>query len=447
MSAQAAAGQPRAWWSYVEPWAGAYALMGFTVSGGLPILLPLAVARAGTAADVGLVMASLSLGNVMSPLCGALADRYRIHRILLALGVLTTGIAVTLCAWAADVGPRMGLAFAAGCGAAAASTVAYLFVVEAHPRAEWTHRFGALQLVYVAAQVVGLTFAGVMSRIDLRAGFIVDGVLAITAAGLAWLSTMSRRYATGVTLHAAADPSDPPIPRHPPVLLVEHALGVHRGWHIPSRAAVRGLTRSPFGIFLAVWVLAFTGSSTFFALYPVFMARVFHIDSGRSSLAYAIAVGLSLTLFAPAARWADRLGAGRMVRVGLQIRFAALLAIAALLVIAALSVLGIEAGGLLAEIAFGGLVLAWALLGVSGPPLAARRCPVGEGEGMGLYNAAGATGGVLGGLLAGWTAQLFGYGAIPVAGAICLGAALLLTRTDPTWIRKLSIPTVPTPSG
>ncbi|HLN12317.1 MAG TPA: hypothetical protein VK587_03965, partial [bacterium] len=93
------------------------------------------------------------------------------------------------------------------------------------------------------------------------------------------------------------------------------------------------------------------------------------------------------------------------------------------------------------------LVLAWALLGVSGPPLAARRSPVGEGEGMGLYNAAGAAGGVLGGLLSGWAAQTWGYEAIPVAGAVCLGAALLLTAADPTWGRKLSPPAVPAPNG
>jgi len=98
MSAQAAAASQRPWWSYVEPWAGAYALLGFTVSGGLPMMLPLAVDRSGSAAEVGLVMASLSLGTVMSPVCGALADRYRIHRILLAAGVLLTGVAVALLA-------------------------------------------------------------------------------------------------------------------------------------------------------------------------------------------------------------------------------------------------------------------------------------------------------------------------------------------------------------
>ncbi len=442
MSAQAAAASQRPWWSYVEPWAGAYALLGFTVSGGLPMMLPLAVDRSGSAAEVGLVMASLSLGTVMSPVCGALADRYRIHRILLTAGILLTGIAVALLAWTTGAAPRAGLAFAAGCGSAAASTVAYLFVVEAHPRGEWPHRFGALQLIYVAAQVLGLIFAGLISRIDLRAGFIADGGVAMAAALVAWLSTRRRRYATGVGFaRPVPGTPNPPIAQHPPVMRVEHALGVHRGWHLPNGAILRRVAASPFAIFLGVWVLAFTGSSTFFALYPVFMARVFHIGPSRSSLAYAAAVGLSLTLFSPAARWANDLGAGRLVRVGIQIR------LLALLVIAGLSVLGGATGALGAVVAFAALVLAWALLGVSGPPLAARRSPVGEGEGMGLYNAAGAAGGVLGGLLSGWAAQTWGYVAIPLAGAACLGAALLLTTADPTWGRKLTPPAVPAPNG
>jgi len=415
--------------------------MGFTVSGGVPVLLPLAVVRGGTAGQVGLVMAAFSLGNVMSPVCGALADRYRLHRILLAAGALVTGVAVAACTWATGVGPRAAVAFAAGCGSAATSTVAYLFVVEAHPQAEWSPRFGALQLVYVAGQVLGLAFAGVMSRIDLRAGLIAIGMMALAAALLAWLSTRDRRYATGVRLGEPRASIGPHLGRHAPVpARVEHVMGVHRGWRVPSAAVLRRVTASPFGIFLAVWVLSFTGSSAFFALYPIIMARVFHIDPGRSSFAYAAAVAVSLTLFAPAARWTSQLGAGRMVRVGLQVRLWALLALAAL------AGLGVAAGGLWAEIAFSGLVLAWALLGVSGPALAAGRSPVGQGEGMGLYNAAGAAGGVFGGLLAGWTAQAWGYGAVPIAGAACIGGALLLSTLDPNWRRRLST-AVPAATG
>jgi MFS family permease len=68
----------------VEPWYWAYALLGLTAAGVTPILLPLAVSRMGSAADIGLVMAAISLGGMLAPLWGRLADQYRLHRLLLA---------------------------------------------------------------------------------------------------------------------------------------------------------------------------------------------------------------------------------------------------------------------------------------------------------------------------------------------------------------------------
>jgi len=50
-------------------------------------------------------------------------------------------------------------------------------------------------------------------------------------------------------------------------------------------------------------------------------------------------------------------------------------------------------------------------------------------------------------LFAGWTAQVWGYGAIPIAGAVCIGGALLLTAADPTWQRQPSPAAVPAPDG
>jgi hypothetical protein len=41
------------WRQWVEPWYLAYALLGATIAGLAPILLPLTVSRIGKAADVG----------------------------------------------------------------------------------------------------------------------------------------------------------------------------------------------------------------------------------------------------------------------------------------------------------------------------------------------------------------------------------------------------------
>lgn len=131
----AAAVQPeaRAWARWVEPWYLACGLLGATVAGLLPILLPLAVARRHGAAEVGLVMAALSLGGLTAPLWGGLADRYRLHRWLLAGGLFATAAGVAAFSLTTGSSVALGLTLLQGVGAAAAATVANLFVVEGPP--------------------------------------------------------------------------------------------------------------------------------------------------------------------------------------------------------------------------------------------------------------------------------------------------------------------------
>ena len=81
---------------YIEPWYMAYALLGLTVAGVMPILLPLAISYVGSAMDVGLVMALMSLGGLLAPLWGRLADRHRLHRSLLVSGLVITALGLAV---------------------------------------------------------------------------------------------------------------------------------------------------------------------------------------------------------------------------------------------------------------------------------------------------------------------------------------------------------------
>ena len=66
---------------WVEPWYLSYAILGCTMGGMFPILIPLlALKRFSSACHVGLVMAAFNLGGLMAPIWGSVADRYRIHR-------------------------------------------------------------------------------------------------------------------------------------------------------------------------------------------------------------------------------------------------------------------------------------------------------------------------------------------------------------------------------
>jgi predicted MFS family arabinose efflux permease len=88
------------------------------------------------------------------------------------------------------------------------------------------------------------------------------------------------------------------------------------------------------------------------------------------------------------------------------------------------------------------VVLSWSLLAVSGTALTAQVSPVGEGEGMGLYNAVTAAAGVLGSALGGWASGLWGYNAAVVMALAGVALGLLLAigiRIQPAVPRETSM--------
>jgi len=120
------------WRRWVEPWYLAYALLGTSAAGLVPMLLPLAVHLSRGAAYVGWVIAAYKLGGFTAPLWGILADRYRLHRYLVVGGgvIAAAGLAAFQLTPAPSAWPA--LALLQGIGTTGAATIANLFVVEAH---------------------------------------------------------------------------------------------------------------------------------------------------------------------------------------------------------------------------------------------------------------------------------------------------------------------------
>ena len=396
------------WQQWVEPWYLAYALLGATVGGLVPILLPLTVSRARGATQVGLVMAAVSLGGLTAPLWGRLADRHRLHRWLLAGGLFLTTIGLAAFAFTTASVVWLGLALLQGIGAAAAATVANLFVVEVHPQVEWDERIGWLQTFYGGGQVGGLLLAGLLGQSHLRIGLLVAAGLTDLAVFPGWLTTQT-----------------PPGPLTPkPVLLHparhgEWAVGSpqrlfhHLNWK--TLRQLRSPLRSPFGLFLVAWVSSFAGAAAVFSLYPVLMKQVYGVPPWLSSLGFGVAAGLALALYLPAGRWSGRCGPARVLQIALGVR---LLAFVGLL---ALALTHSRDQGWLVLLAFLFVVLAWSLLSVSGTALTAELSPGGEGQAMGLFNATTAAAGVIGAALGGWIAGRWGYAA--ALGPAVLGVA------------------------
>jgi MFS transporter, DHA1 family, tetracycline resistance protein len=132
-------------WRWIEPWYMAYALLGASVAGLAPILLPLVVHERGGAAHVGWVVAAFNFGGLTAPLWGSLADRYRLHRWLAIGGSIVASVGLAAFPFTSSPIAWAGLALLQGMGAIGAATVANLFVVEAHPEDEWEERLAWLQ--------------------------------------------------------------------------------------------------------------------------------------------------------------------------------------------------------------------------------------------------------------------------------------------------------------
>ena len=392
------------WRRWVERWYLSYALLGATMAGMAPILLPLLVSRNGNVAVVGAVMAAFNLGGLTAPVWGNFADRYRLHRGLMLGGFLVTAIALALFPFTSSLAFWLVLAFMQGTGAAAVATVANLFIVEAHPRSEWDARIGWLQTYYGAGQVGGLLLAGALSQVGLSVGLLIAA--ALTALGLApgW---------------SVRTPTNLPFSRP---LLLQPARHAHWAagspqhfYHLPTLKALQQMTHSlnsSFFIFLVLWFFSFAGAAAFFSLYPVLMQQVYGVGSGTSSIGFAVAAAAGLALYAPAGRWAERFGPMRVLQAGLGMRGLAFLG---------LFLLGVghfPAQGVLAILGFLVVVLAWSLLSVSGTALAAQLSPTGEGNGIGIFNASSALAGVVGAAGGGWLAKQWGEDAVTIFGVV-----------------------------
>jgi len=396
------------WRRRVEPWYVAYALLGTTATGVVPIVVPLAISRLGSAADVGLVMAAISLGGLTAPLWGGLADRYRLHRWLLAGGCVVTALGMALLPFTTTRAAWLGLALLLGLGVAGATTVANLFVVEVHPEAEWDERLAWLYTFYDGGHVSGLLLAAWVSQIDLRLSLPVLAGGTVVAAGLGWWATHT-----------------PPAPLLPTYRLLHEAqheawalgapqcLSQHLGWQ--ELRWLGTVLRTPFCLFLAAWLLSIMGSSAFFAFYPVLMQEVFGIAVWQSSSVFALAVGLRLFLYASAGHWSEAYGPVLVLRTALGVR------LLVFLTILSLGCSPVRSQSALAVMGVPLIVLPWSLLSVSSTALTAHLSPVGEGTGMGMLNATSAIAGMLGAMVGGWLAAHWGY---PVLGLAVAGLAV-----------------------
>ena len=396
-----------------EPWFVAYALLGAAAAGLAPLLLPLWVSRDGNVALVGLVVGTLSLGELSAPLWGQLADKYGTYRLLFAGGLAVAGLSLTGLAFTRQPAALTLLSLALGAGIAATSTLGNLYVVERFPQDTWGERLGMLQTIYGVGQVAGLALAGLLSTTHL--GLAIGLTAIVPFAALLYTNALPQMPGT---VRVRPGHSHVHLKVEPIFASLLHAH------HLPTiDTAIAWLRHAPppFIRFQTLWFVINTGSAFLFAFYPLLLARQYGLPTTTIAWAYAAAAALGLLLYTPAGRWTERRGATVVLRFAITVRLVAF---------AALTVLPLAPGAWRAPAAmalFTVIVLAWSLLSVAGSTLTAN-LGLPEGEAMGLFSASGALAGVVGALLGGVLVNAFGYGILPLAATVFFLGGVLLTQ-------------------
>ena len=391
---------------WVEPWYLSYALLGCTMGGIFPILMPLLALKCfNSPCHVGLVMAAFNLGGFMAPLWGKIADRYGIHRELLISSLVMTAITLAAFALTNTFTVWLGLALIQGVGVFLAMTVGNLFIVETHPKVEWDQRIGWLQVFNSGGQVSGMLLAAALSKIDLSDGLVVT-------ASLIALAVLPGFLAPRVPHQTIAN--QPGMVSHDRRLKCNQSAS-----HFQFRQVKLDILRhfhsvrhTSFEHIMGIWFLCVAGVSAVYTLYPVMMQQEFGLRQDRIALSFALAMGLSVFLYAQAGRLAHRFGPARILKNFLVLR------LAALITLFLLEVLAFGGAVHLILLSFVLVVLCWPFLMVSATALAAASTPFGEGEGMGIFCAVLATACITGSAFGGWLAAQWGYFAA-TAMAVC----------------------------
>jgi DHA1 family tetracycline resistance protein-like MFS transporter len=413
------------WLQWTEAWYISYGVLGLVVAGIIPILLPIIADLQNGPGHVGLVMALFRFGGLTAPLWGRWADRYRLHRWLLAGGLAVTSVSLFVFAEIDSSSLRLVFAMLMGTGATGAATVANLFIIERHPEEEWDRRVGWLQTFYGGGQIGGLILAAIVTNFHPSYGLLMAALLTGAAILPAWKKTYTPSEWGG-------EKSLLPYAVH----VGEWSWGSPlQNLHMPSiedLSHLKIVLSSPFILFLMEWILAFFGSFSVFLLYPLLMKQAYDISPTHASLIFAVAVAIRLRLYSLAGRWADRFGPQRMLWAGFLLRLGAFTGLYLL-------TLTPFAGRIwLASMSLGFLVLSWALVIVSATVLTARLSPVGEGIGMGYFNAATALSAVVGAAVGGWVAERWGYSSTLIVAILGLLLSLLIIGASNNFTKSLS---------
>ncbi len=412
-----------------------FAYLPLAISDGIatPLIPLLALQEFGASAFVVTIIVGASAMSQVpfTILWGNLSDRVAHRKFFLVGSFLATGISIVFIAIASTLSSYFWLNVVEGLASAASAPIGTMLLLETRQKRWWPQDIGLFGLISgigtTAGLAVGILWLFVVGFHQpvvraMQGLLVLSGLLALLAAGIAW--AWIEEPSVRLERRSLAD------------LVNLHRGVVERIRHFRSRVLnVVDLTRGSPGrlprreiLFLAALGVMCVGFDMFYGPFPVFLwetarfsdAGVFvaYLAASAASTALFYHSGLAVELHSPKRLFLESLG-GRVLLVLLFLWTPVYV------------LFGLGSPALLAWVSLLNALMgvSWAFVSTASTLFLIRLVGrTGRGQALGLYNAVGGAGGLLGTLLGGWMFVTLGvhlaYGI--AAFTIALGGALLL---------------------
>jgi len=361
----------------------------------------------GSAADAGLVMATLALGALATPVFGSMADRYKAHRIVQSLAFLMVIIGLVLMGLAKDKMFFMLAALLIGFGAAPGIMINNVYAVASglSRKAEAKTVASLKRMLFIGQIVGGLLIAGLLlTNLSYTSLFLINASIATVCLLLTIFTTKD-------------------IAAHVAELATSRVTKAHEEAP-PGKFSLNDIFKSTLGLSLLVIFLNQLGWIGIMGQYTNFFAQAFGIQPSISAVVNSLGVLLGLAVIGFAGNWLGKSGPVPLMSTNMIIRI--LLAIS-------LTSIGWVLGGTIGTIILPMLIwigfrLVMPLVAVSNPVLIARTSIGGAAQAQALMTAFFALGNSMGNLLSGQLAENIGWMALPWQTVIFCTLSFLVMR-------------------
>ncbi len=411
------------------------AFLPLAISDGIatPLIPLLALQHFGASAFVvTIIIAASAMSQVpFTIVWGNLSDRVAHRKFFLVGSFLATGVSIILIALAHDLITYFWLNVVEGLASAASAPIGTMLLLETRHKRWWPQDIGLFGLISGIGTTVGLLLGFVWlfgigrnaPAVQVMTGLLLlSGALALLSAGVAWawIEEPTRR----VERRSVAE------------LLHLHRGIVERARNLRNRiSGVVDLTRAPAQrlpgrewLFLAALGVMCVGFDIFYGPFPVFLWQTAHFSDAGVFVVYLGSAAASSSLFFHSGKAVETHSPKRVFveslygRVGLMLLFLwgplyVLFGLGSPALLAWLTILNALLGVTWAFISTASTLFLVRLVGRSA-----------RGRALGLYNAVGGAGSLLGVLLGGWMYASFGvHFAYSIAAITVIVGAVLLS--------------------